>query len=315
MPACSCETDDGLSYDVWTDGDGLDAWDAEAATDPDAVRDPDGDDPAPTLRAELWYAVQGTLVHVDLDEDDGTVAGMVTSTLSGFERDYLPFVAITMLEDGSLLLGYRDPEETLIDFYHIPDPPRDGSPVSLTFLGVMPDSIILEALYTDCDDRVYGMDTGVDHTSAEGNRLLRFTGDILSGDFSYMVISDLETADVADIDDMGPGLDDDGSIRDNPGFANDSGEVHVFDYETGSGTLLGGGEIYGFGVHALGGDLFTDGRPRVYVMSADAEIYEMDPETGGLSEILGTGPDTGTDRDGNSGLAGPLTDCDSSFLI
>lgn len=89
---------------------------------------------------------------------------------------------------------------------------------------------------------------------------------------------------------MGPGIAPDGAIRDNPGFANDSGEVHVFDYETGSGTFLGGGEIYGFGVHALGGELFTDGRSRVYIMSAEAEIFEMDPETGELSEVPASAP-------------------------
>ena len=95
---------------------------------------------------------------------------------------------------------------------------------------------MLEGLYTDCDGRLYGMDTGADVGSSTGNRLLRFTGDYLAGDFTYQVISDLSTADVADIDDLGPGVALDGAITDNPGFAIDSGDIYEFNYETGTGT-------------------------------------------------------------------------------
>ena len=49
----------------------------------------------------------------------------------------------------------------------------------------MPDSIMIEGLYTDCEGRLYGMDSGVDDSSAEGNRLLRFTGNVTGGDFAF----------------------------------------------------------------------------------------------------------------------------------
>lgn len=55
----------------------------------------------------------------------------------------------------------------------------------------------IEALYTDCDGRVYLMDTGKDVSTAEGNRLLRFTGDYIKGDLGYEVITDLQKAALA----------------------------------------------------------------------------------------------------------------------
>src|SRR5690606_38617095 len=123
-----------------------------------------------------------------------------------------------------------------------------------------------EALYTDCQGLVYLMDTGVDVGSAEGNRLLRFTGDFLAGDLSYEVITDLQMASVADIDDMGPGIDDMGEITDGNGFAIDSGQVYDFDYNTGTGTLLGPGGTWG--IHALGGPLFDDDVARLYLLDS-----------------------------------------------
>ena len=42
----------------------------------------------------------------------------------------------------------------LTHLYYIAKPPRDGSDVQYESLGVMPDAIMLEALYTDCQGRL-----------------------------------------------------------------------------------------------------------------------------------------------------------------
>lgn len=263
----------------------------------------------PVQAAELWYAVDHTLVHIALNSD-GSVAALQPSAMNGdFEVGQN---AITVLADGALF-GSRLSKATLTtSFYYIAEPPTDGSEVTPTPLGVMPDGIMIEGLYTDCDGRLYAMDTGSNETNAAGNRLIRFVGDVLSSDFSFDVVTDLSSADVADIDDMGPGIVDN-EISDNPGLAIDSGKIHAFDYETGTGTLVGEGGSYG--IHALGGALFGDGTSRLYVLSVDAELYEMNPDTFALSDVLTTGPTPPNGHAGWSGLAGPLTDCDSGFVI
>jgi hypothetical protein len=258
--------------------------------------------------AELWYSVDQLLVLVQLNETDGSVASIESSTIDlGLDVGH---TAITMLDDGSLLGARLSELDGQSHFFHIPERPRDGSDVSPIALGVMPDGIILEGLYDDCEGRVYAMDSGVDNTSADGNRLLRFTGDVTAGDFTFEVVSDLATADVADIDDMSPGIDNN-QITDNPGLAIDSGNVHVFDYETGSGTLVA--QAGTWGIHALGGPLFSDAVSRLYVLTSDAELYEVDPVTYSLSGVLGTGPTPAQGSPGWSGLAGPLTDCVTGF--
>jgi hypothetical protein len=88
-----------------------------------------------------------------------------------------------MLNDGSLLASRLGKDTLESQFFHIPSPPRDGSDVSPTALGPMPESILVEGLYTDCEGRVYAMDSGADDSSAQGNRLLRFTGNVTAGDF------------------------------------------------------------------------------------------------------------------------------------
>lgn len=252
------------------------------------------------LYPELWYSNANSLVNIQLSAADGSIANIVSSTIDKVEKGY---TCITMLADGSLLIA-RSIRPSV--FYHIPDPPRDGSPVSFVKIGQMIDGIELEALYTDCDGRVYGMDTGQDVGSSVGNRLIRFTGDYLAGDFSYKVISDLSSATVADIDDMSPAIGGKGQITDNPGYAIDSSNIYNFDYTTGTGTLMGKGGSWG--IHALGGALFDDGRARLYVMDSSANIFEYDLKNNAVSAALGKGP-TG----GWSGLAGPLTDCVSAF--
>jgi hypothetical protein len=174
----------------------------------------------------------------------------------------------------------------------------------------MPEGIMLEGLYTDCDGRVYGMDTGVDDSSAEGNRLLRFTGDVTAGDFTFVVVSDLATADVADIDDMSPGIDDN-QITDNPGLAIDTGNIYAFNYETGSGTQVA--QAGTFGIHALGGPLFSDAVSRLYVLNENAELFQIDPIDFSSSGVLGTGPTPAQGPPGWSALAGPLTNCETGF--
>ncbi|MFO8071730.1 MAG: putative metal-binding motif-containing protein [Polyangia bacterium] len=266
------------------------------------------DVPSPAMLAELWYSADDLLVYVQIDESDGSVVGFTDSSIEGLP---LGQNCLTMLADGSLLGARLSQADDLTYFYHVPDPPRDGSAVTPLMLGVMIEQIMLEALYTDCDGRIYGMDTGLDVSSNTGNRLLRFTGDVLASEFGYEVISDLSIADVADIDDMGPGIDSQGDITDNPGFAIDSSDIYDFDYETGFGTLIGSGGTWG--IHALGGPLFDDDVARLYILSSDAGLYEIDPFTYEVSESLGTGPAVSQGHAGWSGLAGPLTDCVSAF--
>ena len=259
--------------------------------------------------SELWYSVDDRLVYIPIDASDATVGTFVVSTIT----TELPLGQnmLTMLDDGSLVGGRLSTADDLTYFYHVAVPPRDGSPVTPTLLGVMPEELMLEGLYTDCDGRLYGMDTGTDNTNSDGNRLLRFTGDFLAGDFAYVVVSDLATADVADIDDMGPGIID-GNISDNPGLAIDTGEVHAFNYQTGSGEKVGSGGT--FGIHALGRELFADDTARLYVFDDDANLYEMDPVTFATSSSLGTGPSDVSGPAGHSGLAGPLTNCNTGFV-
>ena len=262
----------------------------------------------PEQFSELWYAVDQQLVHISIDAaDPSTITFQSSAMEGGFE---LGQNAITMLDDGSILGARLSQADDQTYLYHIAAPPRDGSAVTPTQLGVMPDGIMLEGLYTDCDGRVYGMDTGVDDVSADGNRLLRFTGNVAGGDFAFVVVSDLGTADVADIDDMSPGISQN-EITDNPGLAIDTGTLYAFDYETGSGSQVATGGSYG--MHALGGSLFGDGTSRLYVLSSDAELFEVDPNNFVLSPVLGTGPTPPEGVAGWSGLAGPLTDCESGF--
>ena len=263
--------------------------------------------------SELWYSVDDILVYIPVDEDTGVPGEFVASTMDNPQP--LGQNMLTMLDDGSLVGGRLSGGVT--SFYHIPNPVRDGSEVEVISLGEMVDdpeteeneALMMEGLYTDCDGRLYGMDTGVNDTSSEGNRLIRFTGDFLSGDFTYIVISDLGSADVADIDDMGPTIVDN-QIQDNPGLAIDTGTVYNFNYETGSGTEAGSGGT--FGIHALGRELFTDDTARLYVFDNGANLYEMDVEDFSVGDSLGQGPEVEGTR-GHSGLAGPLTNCVSGF--
>ena len=263
---------------------------------------------------ELWYSGASKLIRVSIDASNGDVSSFVASdvTVVGGPTTTLKEggCGITMLkEDGSLLISRQNRVTT--DFYHVAAPPRQGEPVTAKYLGEMPDGILIEGLYTDCDGRVYGMDSGEDTTTADGNRLIYYDGDFLSGDLSYKVVSDLSSASVADIDDMGPGIDNN-NVTDNPGIAIDTGTLHAFNYETGSGSPVASGGDWG--VHVLGAPLFNDRRSRLYISSKNAEIYEVNPTNYMLSDVLGQGPDLGVQWRAPSGLAGPLTDCTSGFV-
>ncbi|MCY1065574.1 hypothetical protein OV090_12410 [Nannocystis sp. RBIL2] len=273
---------------------------------------PDMPPPPPLPLPQLWYSVEDLLIYIELNQADGSVAQLVTNTI--VNDPTIPGVvnscSLTMLEDGSLLGGRGVDGQTRL--FHVPAPPTDGSDVEVVILGDMPDGIYVEALYTDCDGRVYLMDTGLDSVSNIGNRLLRFTGDYLAGDLSYEVITDLMVAVSADIDDMGPGIDAQGAVIDNPGFGIDSGAIYNLDYTTGTGTMLGMGGTYG--IHSLGGPLFDDGVSRLYVLSVDAEVFAADPVTLALSPVLATGPTlTSGNPPGDTGFAGPLTECNTGF--
>ncbi|PRP91465.1 hypothetical protein ENSA7_82330 [Enhygromyxa salina] len=260
------------------------------------------------MTPNLWYSVEDRLMYIEIDENDGSVVQLVTSTIT------TPLVdgqnGLTMLEDGSLLGSRESANGTQI--FHVAEPPTEASEIEVEVIGNVPDNVRVEALYTDCQGLVYLMDTGVNVSSAEGNRLLRFTGDYLAGDLGFEVITDLQMASVADIDDMGPGIDGMGEITDGIGFAIDSGHVYEFNYNTGTGTEIGSGGTWG--IHALGGPLFTDGTARLYLLNMDAELFEADPVDLGLSPILVTGPTPNGDAaPGWSGLAGPLTECESTL--
>jgi hypothetical protein len=301
LAACGANT--GTDLDAGNGSDDGGSGNDSGGGEPDALVVPQ--------YAELWYAIDDQLVYIPLDPATGDVVEFKASPITGITLAPGQSM-LTMLGDGSLMAGRQDQVANETTLFHIPSPPRDGSPAVAVPIGVMPNGINLEGLYTDCDDRLYGMDTGVNVSSAEGNRLLRFTGDYRAGDLTFVVVSDLENAVVADIDDMSPGIVDN-EIRDNPGLAIDTSDVYVFDFETGTGTLAGRGGTWG--IHALGKELFTDGKARLYVLASDATLYRMDPVTYELSPPLGTGPSFVSPNPGWSGLAGPLTACDSGFIL
>ena len=269
---------------------------------------------------QLWYAVDDRLIYIALDPADGTVTSLVEHEITNDPAIPTQGTGIAMLDDGGLLLA-RGPQsnpggdypDAPSQIYYAATPPTTvAGTVEFQLLGPMPDNVALEGLHVDCEGLVYLMDSGTNSATADGNRLLRFTGDYLAGDLSYEVITDLGMASVADIDDMAPGIDERGELTDSRGFAIDSGTVHDFDYLTGTGVALGMAGTYG--IHALGGALFDDDTARLYVLSLDAELFEVDPVTLVSSGVLATGPDIPSlPFNGNAGLAGPLTACATGF--
>jgi hypothetical protein len=241
-------------------------------------------------KAMLWHGWHSHLVCIKLGAD-GLSADFIQSDLLQDNGDPMPitdFLSMTMLEDGSLIYVTLEsnPHPFISKIFHIQDPKSDGSTSYAKYIGTMPEGIGIEALYTDSQNRVYLMDTGVHHHSRQGNRLLRFTGDVTTGDFSYEVI---ESFLVPDIDGMGPGIDKTtGWVVDNPGYALDSYSLHHVDYETGDFTYIN--TIVGpYGIHAINGSFFSDGRSRLYVNSG-MSLFEIDPITGGTPNFLGKGP-------------------------
>ncbi len=294
-------TTEGTTTEGTTDG---------TTTDGTTTGTTGGDDENPLWNTpNLWYSVEDKLHYIEIDEQDGSVVQLVTSTITTPLFD--GFNGLTMLEDGSLL-GSRVLQGQGTQIFYIAEPPVEASSIEAEILGVVPDTLLIEALYTDCKGLVYLMDSGADLSSAAGNRLIRFTGDYLSGDLNYEVITDLEDASVADIDDLGPGIDKEGLITDGEGFAIDSGTVYSFNYNTGTGTSLGKGGTWGS--HALGGPLFEDNTARLYLLDVGAKLFEADPVSLMLSPVLVTGPKPdGNAPAGWSGLTGPLTECESTL--
>lgn len=256
------------------------------------------------VNPNLWYSTDDRLNYIEIDPADGTVVQLVTSTIT------TPMISgqtgITMLESGGLLISRESAAGT--EIYYVEDPPTVATDLEVEVLGTVPDMLRIEALYTDCEGLVYLMDTGTDVVDTNGNRLIRFTEDYLAGDLSYEVITDLSVDTAPDIDDLGPGLDEDNELTDGRGFAIDSGTVYDFDYTTGTGTVVGGAGDYG--VHVLGGPLFDDGEPRLYIFDIQAQLFEADTTTLALSDVLVQGPAaTGNIAAGLSGITGPLTEC------
>ena len=252
----------------------------------------------------LWYSTEDRLNYLEIDPADGTVVQIVTSTIT------TPMISgqtgITMLESGGLLLSRESAAGT--EIYYVEDPPTLATELEVVVLGTVPDTLRIEALYTDCEGLVYLMDTGTDVVDTNGNRLIRFTEDYLAGDLSYEVITDLSVDTAPDIDDLGPGLDEDDELTDGRGFAIDSGTVYDFDYTTGTGAVVGDAGTYG--VHVLGGPLFDDGRPRLYIFDVQARLFEADTTSLALSDVLVQGPpSSGGVAAGLSGITGPLTEC------
>jgi len=267
----------------------------------------------PEVTPQLWYSVDNLLVYIELDPLDGSVVKLVTNTINNNPSlaGNINSCGLTMLEDGSLL-GSRG-NEVGTRFFHIPNPPTVAGSIDVDILGSIPGMLYIEALHTDCDGRVYLMDTGEDNVNNVGNRLLRFNNDYLGGKFNYDVITDLEVAVSVDIDDMAPGIDAGGQVIDNPGFGIDSGAVYALDYTDGTGVALGMAGTYG--IHALGSQLFADAKSRLYVLDIDANLFEANPTTLALSPVLATGPALMDPNapPGNTGLAGPLTNCVTGF--
>lgn len=265
----------------------------------------------------LWYSVDDALMYIEIDPADGSVVQLVHNQLVSDVPLFHGQNGLTMLEDGSLLGSRESAEGTQI--YHVPNPPTTpDTPAEALFLGMVPTDgmapLRIEALYTDCEGRVYLMDTGKDVGSADGNRLLRFTGSYLQGDLAFDVITDLENASVADIDDMSPGLVN-GEVSDSIGFAMDSGVLWQIDYTTGTGMQLATTNGT-WGIHVLGGPLFDDKQPRLYILSSGdtmtpAALMEVDLNDYSSSRPLVVGPNLNlqTGYNGWSGLAGPLTEC------
>lgn len=307
----ACGDDDSncpSCVDTAADGDAQDTLLEDGGVD-DVRRDVFRDvaiDTRPPPSAELWMVntMPKQLFYFEISPSDGSVIREAVSELT-YDATGLPG-AVTQLEDGSLLIATSSDSETSI--LYVEEPPKDGSPIAPTELGVVPDNLVIEALYTDCEGRLYAMDTGVNNTSAEGNRLIRFSGSVLTGDLSYAVISDLSEASVADIDDMAPGIDENGNITDNPGLAIDTRNLYTMNYETGTGSQLGTAGTYG--VHVLGGDLFTDRQARVYVSELETgSIILINLEDfSAISSFTSSAARA-------YGLTGPLTECSSSFLM
>jgi len=273
-----------------------------------------GDEPNPLLDEPiLWYSVDKALVYIRLNPEDGSVDKLVHNQLVPEVPLYHGQNGITVIDGGALLGSRESVQGTQI--YYIEKPPiTENTPAMAKYLGNIkadkgqsPPRI--EALYTDCDGRVYLMDTGVDVSSAAGNRLLRFTGEYLKGDLSYEVITDLEKASVADIDDMSPGIVNN-EVNDKLGFAIDSAVLWRLDYTTGTGMNLANTSGT-WGVHALGGPLFKDNQARLYVLNQNAVLFRINLQNYSSSPALITGPNLmlQSGYNGWSGLAGPLTDC------
>lgn len=256
------------------------------------------------VNPNLWYSTENRLNYIELDPADGTVVQLVTSTITTPMIDGQ--TGITMLESGGLVLSRESAAGT--EIYYVEEPPTVAGDIEVEVLGMVPDTLRIEALYTDCEGLVYLMDTGTDVVDTNGNRLIRFTEDYLAGDLSYEVITDLSIGNAPDIDDLGPGIDKDGEVTDGQGFAIDSGTVYDFNYTEGNGVSLGTAGTYG--VHVLGGPLFDDAVARLYIFDVTAQLFEGDPATLALSEVLVTGPATiGGTAAGLSGITGPLTEC------
>ena len=150
---------------------------------------PDLGEPEPTnplwASAHLWYSIDDKLIYIELDPADGSVANLVFSPIQAQQPLTQGQAGITMLLDDQdeidILMTRVTGQSTSTSLYRIHAPPTDGSPVDAELLGVVPDDLLIEALYTDCEGRVYLMDTGADVSSAAGNRLIRLTGDYLAG--------------------------------------------------------------------------------------------------------------------------------------
>ncbi len=240
----------------------------------------------------MWYQSGAFgLVRADVEADGSTVTFSESTIVPDTTITAGGAYGITELLDGSLLacMGSGAGPFTM-HCVHIPTPPAPGElTTAATDLGLFPSGIGFEGLYTDCDGRLYAVDTGTTNVTAVGNRLLRFTGDVLSGDYSFEEIVSL--AAVGDIDDLGPGIDDAGRVTDNPGFMIDTTTVFTIHYLTGSSGLVGtsGGR---WGIHAVDRSRFSDGESRVFVLNNDGALRRADPDTAATLETLGTGPGT-----------------------
>ncbi len=133
LSASGCGASDAMQSDTF-----------DAAVEPPIDASPPPSDAqlpdSPELFPELWYSVDNRLIRIELDAD-GAVVALSQSGIEGLDVGHN---SLTMLDDGSLMGARLSNTDNLTYFFHIAEPPRDGTDPEVQLLGVMPESLMLE---------------------------------------------------------------------------------------------------------------------------------------------------------------------------